>query len=211
MNEIPEGWSVATLSGLAGNNGMMTDGDWIESKDQDPKGSVRLIQLADIGDGSFLDRSLRFLTEAKAAELRCTFLKQGDLLIARMPDPLGRACIFPGLNQSSVTAVDICIWRTGDQRTDPRWLMYAINSSPVRDRIAALAGGTTRQRVSGGNLKRLEIPTPPFSEQRRIVAKLNSLLARSKSAREELARIPRLVERYNLTYAQNSVLWGIVC
>ena len=37
---------------------------------------------------------------------------------------------------------------------------------------------------------------PPLQEQRRIVAKLDRLFERTKTAREELARIPRLVERY---------------
>ena len=34
-------------------NGIFCDGDWIEKKDQDPNGDVRLIQLADIGDVFF--------------------------------------------------------------------------------------------------------------------------------------------------------------
>ena len=29
-------------------NGLFSDGDWVESKDQDPEGDIRLIQLADI-------------------------------------------------------------------------------------------------------------------------------------------------------------------
>ena len=58
---------------------VFTDGDWVESKDQDPNGDVRLIQLADIGDGQYLSRSNRFLTSSKAKELRCTYLKKGDV------------------------------------------------------------------------------------------------------------------------------------
>src|SRR5690348_15116201 len=93
--ELPTGWAAATLGELIGREGLFIDGDWIESKDQDPNGHVRLIQLADVGDGHFRDRSSRFLTHEKANELGCTFLQKGDLLIARMPDPLGRCCIFP--------------------------------------------------------------------------------------------------------------------
>ena len=100
-----------TLSKIIGENGVFVDGDWVESKDQDANGNVRLIQLADIGDGVFINKSNRFLTSEKAKELKCTLLKQGDLLIARMPDPLGRACIFPGLNMPCITVVDICIVR----------------------------------------------------------------------------------------------------
>jgi type I restriction enzyme S subunit len=174
----------------------MIDGDWIETKDQDPSGEVRLVQLADIGDGVFLNKSSRFLTKAKAIELGCTFLKPGDVLIARMPDPLGRACIFPGVGRKAVTAVDVCIWRPGKGAANAEWLKYFINSPQVRDRIALLAGGTTRQRISGGNLKKLEVPTPPLRQQIRIATKLDALFKRSKNAREQLACVPRLVERY---------------
>src|SRR6266581_2115330 len=80
------------------SDGLFVDGDWVESKDQDPDGEVRLIQLADIGDGIFRNRSSRFLTLEKAKELRRTFLEPEDVLIARMPERLGRACTFPSAN-----------------------------------------------------------------------------------------------------------------
>src|SRR5882724_5654232 len=94
--KLPEGWAEAELTEAIGPGGVFVDGDWVESKDQDPAGDVRLIQLADIGDGEYRNRSARFLTSAKAAELGCTYLDPGDVLVARMPEPLGRACIFPG-------------------------------------------------------------------------------------------------------------------
>lgn len=192
---LPKGWTTASLHDLTGWNGLMIDGDWIETKDQDPNGDVRLIQLADIGDGIFFNRSSRFLTRQKADELRCTYLKPGDVLIARMPDPLGRACIFPGVGQEAVTAVDVCVWRAGENSADPEWIKYLINSPQVREQIARQASGTTRQRISGGNLKRLEVPVPPLDEQRRMVARLDALMAHSRRAREELGRVPGLVER----------------
>ncbi|MCB1462636.1 MAG: restriction endonuclease subunit S [Nitratireductor sp.] len=196
MSELPEGWAKATVADLAGPRGLVTDGDWIESKDQDPNGEVRLIQLADIGDGEFRDRSSRFVTTETAERLRCTQLVGGDVLVARMPDPLGRACIFPGLDQPAITAVDVFIWRGQEDGPDGRWLMHAINSPDVRDRIADQAGGTTRQRIAGGRLKQLSLALPPLPEQRRIVAKIDSLSGKSGRARDHLDHIPRLVEKY---------------
>ncbi len=194
--ELPPGWTTGTIEELAGDGGLMTDGDWIESKDQDPSGGVRLIQLADVGDGEFLDRSSRFLNDATASRLRCTFLQPGDVLIARMPDPLGRACVYPGVEKPAVTAVDVCIWRPGKRAADPRWLMHIINSAPVRGELANLASGTTRQRVSGGNLKRFSLPVPPLAEQRRIVARIEALFARTRTARAHLLRVIVLCEKY---------------
>ena len=195
MMELPAGWSTGELRELYGPGGIVSDGDWVESKDQDPDGDVRLIQLMDIGDGEFLDKSQRFLTSEAATRLRCTYLEPGDVLVARMPDPLGRACIFPGVGQPAVTAVDVLIWRPGQDGLDAEWVVHAINSPEIRARIALEAGGTTRQRIAGGRLKRLTLPVPPLAEQRRIVAKLDRLSAKRSAAEGHLARISKLAAR----------------
>ncbi|EJC69871.1 restriction endonuclease S subunit [Rhizobium leguminosarum bv. viciae WSM1455] len=196
MSGLPNGWVETTLEDLVASRGVVTDGDWVESKDQDPNGEVRLTQLADVGEGEFRNRSDRYLTIEKATQLGCTFLEAGDVLIARMPDPLGRACIFPGLSQPAVTVVDVLVFRSGTDLVSPEWIMSAINAPETRQKIVAQASGTTRQRVSGGNLKRLQLPLPPQAEQKRIVAKLDALNAKSARARTELARIETLVSRY---------------
>ena len=69
LDSLPRGWAAANLPELADTDGIFLDGDWIESKDQDPNGAVRLIQLADIGDGVYRDRSSRFMTLEKAKKL----------------------------------------------------------------------------------------------------------------------------------------------
>jgi len=195
-SHIPLGWAQATIENLIGSDGLFSDGDWIESKDQDPNGDVRLIQLADIGDGEFLDKSRRFLTSEQANRLGCTFLKAGDLLVARMPDPIGRACIFPGTNQRCVTAVDICIIRPGCPGIDIRWLMSLINSPAFRMAVESKAVGTTRSRISRGNLATILLPVPPAGEQRRIADLLDVLTTRSRRAKETLSDIPALLERF---------------
>ena len=193
---LPEGWAAATLNDLIGEDGVLTDGDWIESKDQNPDGNIRLIQLSDIGDGFYRNRSNRFLTSQTAKELGCTFLEAGDLLIARMPEPLGRACIFPGDSKKCVTAVDICIARTGCSQIDHHYLMYVINMVQTRRHIEALQRGTTRKRISRKNLISIELPLAPPLEQKRIVTKTDKLLARVDLARQRLANVPAILKRF---------------
>jgi type I restriction enzyme S subunit len=193
---LPEGWATGTLEDLIGHGGILIDGDWIESKDQDPNGDIRLIQLADIGDGIYKNKSSRFLTLEKAKDLDCTFLKPGDVLIARMPEPLGRTCIFPGDPKPAVTAVDICIIRTGDDGADHRWIMHTVNSPEIRRRIESLQKGTTRKRISRRNLASLTLPIPPVNEQRRIAVKVEELLARVNATKERLARVSMFLRRF---------------
>lgn len=70
---LPDGWAFSTLAESIAADGLISDGDWVESKEQDPNGSVRLIQLADIGDGNFRNKSERFMTPERASALNCTF------------------------------------------------------------------------------------------------------------------------------------------
>ncbi len=178
-----------SLSELIGKDGIFIDGDWVESKDQDPNGTVRLIQLADIGNGLFINKSNRRLTKSRASELKCTFLESGDILIARMPDPIGRACIFPNLDTPCVTVVDVCIVRPDKNIALPEWLMFQINSQGFRNKIQKYITGTTRQRISRGNLEKIKFNVPSLEEQKRaikILTQANSLCKKRKQATDLL-------------------------
>ncbi len=184
--------TLADLIESSGPGSLFLDGDWVESKDQDPDGDVRLTQLADVGDGAWLNKSRRFMTAEKARDLRCTFLKPGDVLIARMPDPLGRACIFPGDRMPCVTVVDVCIARPGDG-VERRWLVRQLNAPSFRQQLGRFINGTTRQRVSRTNLGQLVIDVPPLPEQRRIADILDKADAVRRKRKEAIALTEELL------------------
>lgn len=187
-------WPEVSLREALASAEIFVDGDWVESKDQDPEGDVRLIQLADVGDGEYIDKSDRFLSSAKARALRCTYLKPGDVMVARMPDPLGRACIFPGDEKAAVTVVDVCIIRPNAREHDARWLMRCLNAPDCRNQIAGYATGTTRSRISRSNLGKIRIPLPPLAEQRRIAEVLDRAEALRVKRRATLAQLDSLTQ-----------------
>lgn len=205
MSELPKGWAVAKIADLISYDGIFVDGDWVESKDQDPSGDVRLIQLADIGDGFYANKSHRFLTSGKARELGCTFLRREDVLIARMPDPLGRACLFPGDTREAVTVVDVCIVRGRKEHFDANWLMHFVNAAPFRECIHSLQSGSTRKRISRGNLSTLNLPLPPRAEQTRIVEKLEELLSDLDAGVAELKAAQKKLAQYRQSLLKAAV------
>lgn len=172
---LPQGWEWTQLYKLAPLS--IIDGDWIETKDQDPSGDIRLIQLADVGVNEFKDVSDRFINSKVFNRLKCTELVQGDILIARLPNPIGRACIFPPLSKRAITAVDIAILRPLNC-LDAQYLVHAINSPFFRLQVECYGKGATRFRIATGNLKTFLVPIPPLPEQHRIVAKIDQLMAR---------------------------------
>jgi type I restriction enzyme S subunit len=193
----PEEWVTSTLEKLISTDGIISDGDWVESKDQDVNGKIRLIQLADIGDGEFRDKSQRFMNKDRAEALNCTYLLKNDVLIARMPDPLGRACMFPGVGREAVTVVDICLIRPlNNSAISSKLLTYWINSPAVRNEIEANSSGTTRKRITRKKLEQFILPLPPQAEQKVIADKLDTLLAQVEITKARLDRIPQILKTF---------------
>lgn len=161
-----------------------TDGNWIESKDQSTSG-IRLIQTGNIGQGFFKDRSskARYISEATFKRLKCTEIFAGDILISRLPDPVGRACIIPENNEKMITAVDCSILRL---KIDvlPEYLNYYMQSREYFRDVDSRTTGTTRNRISRRNLGLIEVPVPPLAVQKSNIAKLDALSAQTKKLEE---------------------------
>ncbi len=159
-----------------GRTGLLQDGDWILTADYAPSG-VRLFQVGDVGRRKLLAKSNRFISLDRTTELGCTVLRTGDILISRMPDPIGRACILPDLGYPAITAVDVTIFRPDPSILDPGFIVHYMNSRSWLTAVAAKASGATRARISRVNLERLLVPVPPLANQRKIAAELQERLA----------------------------------
>jgi type I restriction enzyme S subunit len=72
-----------------------------------------------------------------------------------------------------------------------RWLL----SEDFRDAALAHQGRTLLPKINQAGLRATRIPVPPLPEQRRIVAKLDRLSARTSAARRHLARVAALAAR----------------
>jgi type I restriction enzyme, S subunit len=149
---------------------IFADGDWVESKDQSSDG-IRLIQTGNVGEGFFKDRveKARYISEATFKRLRCTEIFEGDCLVSRLPDPVGRSCILPETGERMITAVDCTIVRFKPNELSPEFFNLYSQSDDYINMVAKECTGTTRSRISRSNLALTPIPVPPLVDQRRIV------------------------------------------
>lgn len=154
------------------------DGDWVESKDQSD-GGIRLIQTGNVGEGAFKNRAAkaRYISEMTFKRLRCTEIFEGDCLISRLPDPVGRSCILPGTGERMITAVDCTIVRFRPKQLLPAFFNYYSQSEEYLTTVGKECTGTTRNRISRSNLGLTPIPVPPLYEQKRIVGLIDDTFA----------------------------------
>jgi len=186
--QAPKNWENKALKDAIGN-GLFVDGDWILSENMSRDGTVRLIQLADIGIGKFLDKSAKFITEIKCNELGCTLLRPDDVLISRMADPIARACVLPDLQCKCITAVDVSIIRPEQGTILPRFLTYICNSSYFKNEADTLGRGATRKRITRRNLEKIIIPVPPIPIQKKIVQKLDYILGQLEEKQKKFVML----------------------
>ncbi|HOQ79453.1 MAG TPA: restriction endonuclease subunit S, partial [Candidatus Cloacimonadota bacterium] len=133
----------------------------------------------------------------KAKELNCTFLQEGDILVARMPYPLGRATLFPLKGEHKyITVVDVAIIRLNKDFVIPAYFKYNLNSPISRHKIEKLKSGTTRKRISRKNLSNIRFSFAPLPEQRAIVAKIEELFSELDSGIDSLKKAKDQLEVY---------------
>ena len=171
------------------------DGDWIESKDQSEEG-IRLIQTGNIGEGIYLEKEIRakYISEDTFARLKCTEIFPGDILVSRLPEPIGRACIIPEKSERMITAVDCTICRPNEDIVCKEYLCYFMRSKVYYTRLLSKVTGTTRKRISRKNLGNIELVVPHREEQRMVVKQLDSLMKLIDFQNKKLQELDRLIK-----------------
>lgn len=197
-------WEVKTLFELAAQKKeLFDDGDWIESEHITTEG-IRLIQTGNIGVGSFVEKDdKKYINEASFASLRCKQLKQGDLLVCRLADPAGRACVLGEIGEERiVTSVDVTIFRPPSELADRLFLSQVFSTSDWFRAVSDRSGGTTHKRISRGALGRLSINLPPLAEQTAIAEVLTEMdgeLAALEQRREKTRALKQAMMQELLT------------
>jgi len=197
-------WEVKTLFELAAQKKeLFDDGDWIESEHITTEG-IRLIQTGNIGVGSFVEKDdKKYINEASFASLRCKQLKQGDLLVCRLADPAGRACVLGEIGEERiVTSVDVTIFRPPSELADRLFLSQVFSTSDWFRAVSDRSGGTTHKRISRGALGRLSINLPPLAEQTAIATVLSEMdgeLAELDQRREKTRALKQAMMQELLT------------
>lgn len=168
-----EGWEYNNLDAICVK---FDDGNWIESKDQSVEG-IRLIQTGNIGLGKFIDKQdkARYISEETFKRLKCTEIYPGDILISRLPDPVGKACQIPlSIKERMITGVDCTIVRL-KPNIITHYLLYFQLSKFYLNQVNKLVSGTTRDRISRKNLGIIKVPIAPNSVQQKLVRELDEL------------------------------------
>lgn len=118
------------------------------------------------------------------------WVKKGDIVIGMDGDFAAR--IWEA--EQALLNQRVCKLDIDTSKIDKRFLAYVLPG--YLNLINASTHSVTVKHLSSKTIGQIPLPFPSLPEQKRIVSKLDSLFARSTKVRDELAHIPRLIERY---------------
>lgn len=171
VGKIPKNWQKRNLQDVAREDRYSFTGGPFGSdlkSEEYTESGVRIIQLQNIGVGEFLDKYKIYTSEEKANQLSSCNIFPNDIIIAKMADPVARACLMPFGVERYLMASDGIRLDVDENEFDKKYLVYSINSSYFRHQAELRSTGTTRLRIGLSALRKLKIFLPPFEEQKSI-------------------------------------------
>lgn len=184
MMWLPQGWASAEIGELCDliNGRAFKPSDWTQT-------GLPIVRIQNLNNP---EKPFNYFD----GEVRDRFLiENGDLLFAWSGTPGTSFGAHVWMGGKAVLNQHIFNMKFDADNIDRDYFKSAINQK-LNELIAKAHGGAGLQHVTKGRFEETEIPLPPLPEQRRIVRKLDTLSARSTTARTHLTAIEKLVERY---------------
>jgi type I restriction enzyme, S subunit len=159
-------------------------------------GFIPVLRATNIQSGRIIASDLVFVPGRFVSEKQR--LQPGDLLIATSSgskDIVGKGAQADQSHTSFAFGAFCSVARPRNNILGD-WLGYFAQSADYRTFVEQVALGININNFRTSDLARLPLSVPPLPEQRRIVAKLDSLTGSTGRAQEQLGRIPRLINKY---------------
>jgi len=199
MRVLPRGWVWAKLEEMCYSPRQdIVDGPFgsdLKASEYRSDG-VPVIRLQNIQRNEFVRKNIEHITLKKAQELRRHSFSRGDIVVTKLGEPLGKACIIPEDMEWGIVVADLVRVRVAQDLISRKAVAYAINSEAVSKQLERKIKGTTRPRVNLNHIRSLLIPLPPYSEQLRIVARIEELLTKLNAGVKSLETVKAQLKRY---------------
>lgn len=149
-------------------------GSNLKVSDYTTKG-VKLVFVKDIRS-SFSREITKFVSEAKASELKPHCVYCGDLLITKMGDPPGDCCVYPFADRGIITSDCIRI-KLNELKMNKIYLMHYIHSIFGKMQIKGMTQGVAQKKISLDRFKKFKVPKIDMVEQKNLVDLVQSKLS----------------------------------
>lgn len=177
LGEVPAHWIKQKLVNVSeGSRGSFVNGpfgsDLLAEELRDH--GVPVVYIRDIKPTGYSRKSTVFVTPMKAKQLDVCKLEPRNVVVSKVGDPPGDACVYPVGEPSAIITQDVIRIRVNMAQFSPEFIAYLLNSDFGRMVVNDISVEGTRKRVSLGDFKSTRFVFPPLKESLDIVRYLNS-------------------------------------
>lgn len=191
--EIPDGWKWVRLGEIINKppkNGY-------SPKSVNFATSTKTLKLGAVTYGIFNPNEYKYINEIIPKD-SCYWLKNGDVLIERSnsPEYVGICAIYDGKDNEFIYP-DLLMKFRVNELLSTKLIHKILISSFSRKYFMSKAKGTqkTMPKINQETVVNAMIPLPPLAEQKEIVAKVESLLAKVTELEEQIQEHKKMTEK----------------
>jgi type I restriction enzyme S subunit len=177
-----EGWSIEPASSICECI--------IDCKNRTPPvtgDGYAVVRTPNVRNGRFRYEGLQFTDKQSFQEWTAKGMpRAGDILFTREA-PYGEVCMAPAM--AFCLGQRMMFLRPDTSRVSSDFLLYALQSGPVKKEMFRRAGGSTVGHLRVGDVRELPIPVAPRDVQLRLTSTLRSLDEALDSNEEALSRL----------------------
>jgi type I restriction enzyme S subunit len=191
---IPKDWGVVTLRDVVDNDDDIVAGPFgsnLKVSDYKENG-IPIIRLQNIERNNFVYKDIKYVSQKKAEELKYHSFRAGDIVLAKLGDPIGKTSIVPSSLERGIVVADVVRIRISTRRVSSFFVEYILNSPISTVQLQKETIGTTRPRVNIFQIRNLKIPLPPLPEQKKIAEILSTVDQGIEKVDEAIKKTQRL-------------------
>jgi type I restriction enzyme S subunit len=184
-HDVPESWQWSRIGHLA----LVIDYGTSQKADTDSS-KVPVYRMGNIVGGRLVDENLKYV-DARIDDLPGLYLKTDDILFNRTNsyELVGKAGIFTGRDNTATFASYLIRIRLPSTLLFPTFFSIAMTApyfrqTQIEPEVVQQCG---QANFNGTKLASTVVPLPPLAEQRRIVAKVEQLMALVDELETQLA------------------------
>ena len=145
-------------------------------------GEFTYLDISSIDNSFFQITNPKIYQDADAPSRAQQVVQTGDILFSTVRPYLKNIAMVEAIYDKQIASTGFCVMRS-NQKIEKKLLFYYVISNEFINRLNEFQRGSSYPAVKTSTVFDQPIPLPPLPEQRRIAAKLDSLLGKLREAR----------------------------